>query len=484
LLTESVLLAVGGGIVGAALAVAAVKAFVALAPAGTPRLTEIHAGSVTIAATIAITTLSTLFFAIAPIVTGSRVDAQEALRSGAKLSGGTRRVQRGARALVVAQMAIAVLVLCVAGLVARSLASLARVPVAADPSRLLVVELALPKRFIGQPADSVTEAVSQLSTTIANAQGVRAVAPVFTRPFASVGGVFGRIAAEGQTADEKARNPVVDYELATPDEFAIFGTSLVRGRAFSDADRNGSPSVAIVTESLARHYWPGANPIGKRLVRGPRDFITVVGVVSDTHYRDLRNPRPRVYLPIRQSPFPITPTTLIVSTTGDPSAFVSRLRQLVAEAAPGVAIASATPFETYVGDALAQPRMNALLLGLFAGAAILLAAVGLFGVTATMVRQRARELSLRLALGASPNRLRFAVLRSAFVIACAGLAVGIVAALAITRTLRALLFGVSPVDPMTLGASSALLLVVAIVAAYIPAARAQRADPALVLRAE
>jgi ABC-type antimicrobial peptide transport system permease subunit len=163
---------------------------------------------------------------------------------------------------------------------------------------------------------------------------------------------------------------------------------------------------------------------------------------------------------------------------------VSRLRQLVAEAAPGVAIASATPFETYVGDALAQPRMNALLLGLFAGAAILLAAVGLFGVTATMVRQRARELSLRLALGASPNRLRFAVLRSAFVIACAGLAVGIVAALAITRTLRALLFGVSPVDPMTLGASSALLLVVAIVAAYIPAARAQRADPALVLRAE
>jgi hypothetical protein len=314
--------------------------------------------------------------------------------------------------------------------------------------------------------------------------GVRAVAPVFTRPFASVGGVFGRIPAEGQSADEQAHNPVVDYELATPNEFAIFGISLLRGRGFTDADRAGAPAVAIVSESMARQYWPAADAIGKRLVRGPHGLVTIVGVVSDTHWRDLRNPRPRVYLPLRQSFFPVTPTTLVISTTRAPSAIVPMLRRVVGEAAPGVVVASATPFETYVGDALAQPRMNALLLGLFAGAAVLLASIGLFGVMATSVRRHARELSLRLALGASPSGLCFAVMRRALAIAGAGLIIGLVASIVVARGLQTLLFGVSPADPLTLAASGALLLVVATIAAYVPAVRAQRTDPAVVLRAE
>jgi predicted permease len=381
-------------------------------------------------------------------------------------------------------MGLAVLVLCVAGLVARSLTSLEHVPIALDPGRLLVVELALPKQYMNASVDTARDLVSQLSTHLSGAPGVRGVAPVFTPPFAEVGGVFGRIAAEGQTSDEKARDPVVDYELATPTEFATLGLSIVRGRGFTESDRSGAPAVAVVSESMAREYWPGADPIGKRLARGPHDLITVIGVVSDTHYRDLRHPRPRLYLPLSQSTFPIVPTTLVISTTGEPSSLVPMVRQRIAEEAPGVAIASATPIETYIGGALAQPRLNALLLELFAGAALVLAAVGLFGVMATMVRQRTHELSLRLALGATPGRLGAGVLRQAFAIACAGLVIGLVASLAVTRALQALLFGVSPTDPLTFAVSGSLLLGIALLAAYLPAVRAQRTDPATVLRAD
>lgn len=483
LLTESALLAAGAGIAGAGFAVAAVKVFTALAPSDTPRLSEIHVGGATIGAAVTVTTVALLLFGIAPSVTESRVDVQEALRSGSQQSGGSRRFRRSAQALVVAQVAIAVLVLSVAGLVARSLVSLERVPIAFDPQRLTVVELALPKSYMSDAAKQ-RDLVAELTQRLAVTPGVRGVAPVFTPPFAPAGGVFGRIAAEGQTDDERGRNPVVDFEVFMPNEFTTFGIPLVRGRDFADTDREGAPPVAIVSETMAREYWPGVDPIGKRLERGPRDWITIVGVVGDTHYRNLASPRPRVYLPFRQSVFPFAPTTLVVSTTGPASAFVPSVRRIVSETAPGVAVAAATPFETYVGDALAQPRMNALLLGLFAGAAVFLAAVGLFGVMATSVRQRSRELSLRLALGATPGRVRIDVLGRALVLACTGLAIGLAASFATVRGLRSLLFGVSPTDPTTLAMAGVLLLAVAVVAAYVPASRAERMDPAVALRGE
>ena len=483
LLTESALLAVAGGITGSLLALAAVKGFVAIAPPDTPRLAEIRIGGATIAAAIGVTTIAMLLFAVAPSFAMSRVDVQEALRSGSSQSSGSPRFRRGAHGLVVGQIAIALLVLCVAGLVGRSLVSLQHVDVAFDPKRLLVLELALPKNYMGD-ALAQRRLVEQLVARLSVIDGVRAVAPVFTPPLAPAGGVFGRIAAEGQTPDEEAHNAAVDYELATPEFFATFGIPLVRGRAFTEDDRDGSLPVAIVSESMAERYWPGANPIGKRLVSGRTDRYTVVGVVGDSHYRDLRNPRSRVYLPLRQSPFPFAPTTLVVATNAQQPPIVSVLRRTVSDVAPGVAVAGATPFETYVGAALAQPRMNALLLGFFAGAAVILAAVGLFGVMTTSVRLRARELSVRLALGATPNDLRATVLRPATAIASIGIALGLGASLATTHALRALLFGVSPADVLTLGAASLLLFAVALLAAYIPAARAQRTDPVISLRAD
>jgi putative ABC transport system permease protein len=314
---------------------------------------------------------------------------------------------------------------------------------------------------------------------------VRSVTPTLTPPLVSVGGVLGRISAEGQSADDVARNPALTYELATPRYFGTFGIRLLRGRLFTDADRAGALAVAILSETAAKYYWPGTDPIGKRLERGKSDFVTVVGVVQDTHYRDLRNPRPSIYFPLRQSEFPsFAPTTLIVATVGPSADAVRAITAAVSEAAPGIAVASAAPFESFVAGTLAQPRLNALLLALFAGAALILAAVGLFGVVATTVRQRTREIAVRVALGATPADLRRMVLTHALSLVVTGAALGVLATLVTTRALRSLLFGVSPTDAVTLAAVCALLLGVALVAAFLPARRAQRIDPMLALRAE
>jgi putative ABC transport system permease protein len=328
--------------------------------------------------------------------------------------------------------------------------------------------------------------LEQLVPRVEALPGVQSVAPVLTPPLAEVGGIFGRIPAEGQSANDIARNPALTFELATPSYFKTFGIQLVTGRFFTNADRAGTLPVVIVSSSAAHHYWPGANPIGKRLARGKADFLTVVGVVQDTHYRDLRNPRPSIYFPLRQSLFPsfALPTTLVIATDARAVNFAAELRRVVAEVAPGVAVAGAVPFERFVAGSLAQPRLNALLLTLFAGASLALAAVGLFAVVATTVRQRTRELAVRAALGAAPADLRRTVLTQALSLGAAGATLGVLASLATMRAFATLLFGVNPTDAPTLAAMCVLLICVVLVASVLPARRAQRVDPMLALRSD
>ena len=483
LLTESGLLACAGGIAGALFAAAAVHGFVTLAPAGTPRLAEIHVTGPVLFGAIAVTALAMALFAIAPTLVTSRVDVQEVLRSSTRQSSGSRRFRLGTQALVVGQVALALLVLSAAGLVARSLMALERVDPTFDPSRLLVAELALPHVYMGDTRRTAA-LMEQLVTRLEAMPGVRSVAPTFTVPFAPVGGVFGPgLPAEGQSTDDAAKNPEVNYEVATPHYFRTLGIPLVRGRGFNDGDAKGTLPVIVISESVARYYWPGVDPIGKRLVRGGEP-LTVVGVVGDTHYRDLRNPRPNIYVPLRQSPFPFVPVTLVVATGGQPIALAPEIRRAVSETALGVTVASAVPYDVFLGQTLAQPRLNALLLGLFASAAVVLAAVGLFGVMATAVRLRTHELGVRLALGATPELVRRALLGQALTLASIGVAIGFTGSLAGSRFLRSLLFAVSPSDPFSLGGACALLVVIAVAAAWRPAHRATRIDPAIALRAE
>jgi hypothetical protein len=276
-------------------------------------------------------------------------------------------------------------------------------------------------------------------------------------------------------------------EVVAPDYFATLGLPVTRGRAFTEADREGAAPVVLLSEGAARFYWNGADPVGKRLQMGPpqaRRTFTVVGVVPETRYRDLREARPSVYFPLAQSFFPFTPTTLVVRAAGAPAAVAPGLRRAIAEAAPGVALASATPFETLRDAPLAQPRLNALLLAAFAAAAVLLAAVGLFGTMAATVRQRTRELGVRMALGASARDVAWLVVRRGLVLAAAGTAVGLIGALAANRALAALLFEVRPTDALTLAAVALVLLAVAAVASLLPARAGARVEPVTALRAE
>ena len=484
LLAESSLLAAAGGALGVGVAAGAVRGFIAFAPPGFPRLDEIHVNGTALAGAVAITAVATIVFALAPAVLTSRVDLQQALRSDARQSAGRRR-RLATEALVAAQLAVALLVLSAAGIITRSLMKLERAELALDPSRLLIAELAL-RDDLYEDAKKQAALLERLVARLEALPGVRAASPVAAVPFSERGGWDGTLAAEGQPPEAAATNPVLNMELVTPGYFATLGMSVLRGRGFGDQDREGTPLAVVVSRSAARHYWPDEDPIGKRLVLGGEQehTVTVVGLVPDTRYRDLRDARPSIYFPLGQSFFPFAPTTLAIGTVGPPAELVATIRRVISQTEPGVALADAAPFETFLEGPLAQPRLNAFLLVVFAGAAVALAAVGLLGVMVTMVRHRTRELGIRLALGAAPRDLRHMVMRRGLAIGAAGLVPGLLGALLANRLLAALLYEVSPTDGVTLVVTAGLLLGVAGLASAIPAQFSTRVDPVSALRAE
>ena len=483
LLTESVVLSLAGGLLGVGLSIVAVRAFIAIAPESVPRLDEIGVSAPALLAAVLITAVATLLSGLGPALFTSRVDAHDALRSGARNSGG-RRVRAVAEVLVVAQIALAAVSLTAAGLVSRSLLKLQQVELSFEPKNLLVATLALPQDQLNSPPRQH----AALGLVLANAAaqpGVRAVSAVLGVPFVGAGGgIDGHLSLPGQSKEAAAGNPVLNMEVASPNYFATLGISVLRGRSFSDQDREGATPVIIVSSSVARYFWPGADPIGKRL-GWPDGEFTVVGVVPDTRYRELQTARPTVYFAPPQSPFSqIVPSTLLVRTTGLPADVVPALRRAVADAHSGVTMVSATSLATLLDAPRAQPRLNTIVLAMFAAAAVSLAAVGLFAIVATLVRQRTHELGIRLALGATAGDVCWMVMVRGLSIAMVGAAIGTVGALAAARLLSALLFEISPTDPATLMSVAALMLSVAALASFIPARLGMRIDPAIALRSE
>lgn len=436
LITESALLAVGGGLLGMGIAAAAVRGFLALAPPGTPRLNEVHVSGGVISGAAMITAVVTLLFALAPALITSRVVLRDGLSSGSRQSGAGRRFRLGTEALVVGQVALTLLILSVAGLLARSLIALERTDLALEPSGLLFAELALPYSGFGDTEGQLA-LLDRLLPRLESIPGIRAVSPVLATPFSGSGGIVAQVPAEGQPPDQAARNPPLTVEVVTPNYFATLGIPILLGRAFSDQDRTDSPAVAVISESAARYYWPEADPIGGRLTAPGARTISIVGVVPDTRYGDLRDPRPSLYFPLRQSFFPVAPMTLAIRTDGRSETVVADIRRAIDEIDPAVGLVSASPFEAFRAVQLMQPRLNAMLLALFAIGALTLAAVGLFSVLATMVRQRTRELGIRIALGATAADVGMVILRKGM---AAGATVGLAGALAANRLLAALLF--------------------------------------------
>jgi len=484
LLTENLLLAIAGGASGLIVAAGAVRSFVTLAPAGLPRLDEIRLDWLTLLGAMAITAFAMLIFGLAPAFMTSHSPLQRILRSDARQSP-SRRSRRATEGLVAGQVALALIVLSLAGLLAKSLLRLERAELSLDPSRLLIGELAL-RYELYDDKDSQRALMETISERLRALPGILAVSPVVAVPFSGPAGWDGRPTAEGQSAEEAAANPMLNMEVVSPDYFEALGMRLVRGRGFTDADREGSGPVVIVSQSMARHYWPNVDPIGKRLSMGPSldGLFTVVGIVPDTRYRTLREARPSIYFPLRQSFFPYVPMNLAIRTSGPPARLVPAIRRAIAESSAGVALASAVPFDAFLERPLAQPRLNALLLVVFAAAAAALAAVGLFGVVTTMVRQRTRELGVRLALGATPPQLSRLVMRRGLGIAVSGMAAGLIGALIANRLMANMLYEVSPADATTLAAVSGFLLCIAMIAAMIPARSTTRIEPLAALRGD
>src|SRR6476661_1324339 len=484
LFTENVLLAIAGGALGVAVAAGAVRLFVAFAPPDLPRLGEVHLNTMALAGALAITAVTILLFGLAPAILTSRLELQAALRSDTGHSA-TRRSRVGTEALVGAQLARALLVLAAAGALTRSLINLQRADLSLDPSYLWIGELALQSEVLASP-EKQREMLKQLMPQLEAIPGVRAISPVVAVPFSGAAGWDGKPAAEGQSPQEAAANPILNMEVVAPEYFATLGVPVLRGRTFTDRDREDALRVVVVSQSAARHYWPGDDPLAKRLNVGA-DFdrvVTVVGVVPDTRYRDLREARASIYFPLDQSFFPFAPTSLAIRTDSRTSAPISTIRRVIHETAPGVALVSVASFGTFLEGPLAQPRMNALLLAVFAAAALTIASVGLFGVMAAMVRQRTRELGIRLALGAAPGDLRRMVMRRGLTVASGGVLVGLLGTFLANRLLVPLLYNVAPTDGMTLLIATAVLLGVAGLATAIPARLSTRVDPLLALRAD
>jgi hypothetical protein len=294
---------------------------------------------------------------------------------------------------------------------------------------------------------------------------------------------MGRFGAQEQSDAESRANPWFGFDAVGPDFFSTLGVSIIDGRPFTDADREDAPRVAVITESVARRLWPHESAVGKRLREGedhtPDSLITVVGVARDFHYREHRVSTSTIFRPYRQV---MAQGYLVVRTRG--AANASAFSRAVESAGGGATFIRAQSMDELISPQLATPRFDALLLSIFALAAVVLAAVGLYGVMASAVNQQTRELGVRMALGATSSGLRNMVMRQAMTVAGIGTAVGLAGALAGSRLLTSMLFETTPSDPTTLGGVVVLLLLIAVGAAYLPARRATMIDPARALRAD
>ncbi len=503
LLAESVLLAVVGGALGVWFARLILAALLRLAPSGLPR-TDVIALAGTPLAVAALVTLGTaLLFGVAPSLVALRLDLASALRSDSR--GGTegRRLRRVRHALVGSQIALAVIVLAGAGLLMRSLERLASLDLGYETEHLTMLSIAMPWRtFILEcrPAAMLTRADSATSSKciddrnfaahervmehLRETQHVVALSPAGAPPFLGSNVWMGSYGAEGQSDAEAKANPWFGFDAVGPDFFRALGVPIVSGRAFTDADRENAPRVGIVTEGVARRLWPGQSAIGRRFhdagIHSPDSLVTVVGVARDFHYRLHREGTPTVFRPYRQ----VFAQGYFVMRTRGAQLSEDAWRRAVDGAGAGAAFVRAQTMDDLIAPQLLVPRFDAVLLTTFALAALVLAAVGLYGIIASAVSQQTREFGIRMALGAAPSAVRNMVLKQALVVAAAGTVVGLAAALAGSRLLTAMLFETRTSDPMTLAGVSVLLLMTAAGAAYIPARRATRIDPVRALRAE
>jgi putative ABC transport system permease protein len=484
LVIEGIVLALAGGVFGVLIAAGALRGLVALAPTQLPRITSVRLDATTLGVAVALSLATVVLFAVGPALSISSGDLFAFVRSGARSLTGSRQSRRGRNALVVVQFALTLVVLTGAGLLARSLERLQRLDLGFDEERLAVVEL----RFHDDNRTTVAtinDLIDRLRARLGAVSGVSSVAAAIQTPFQG-SGIDGWVSAEGESNAQHAGDPFVDLEFVTPNYFRTLNTRVLAGRSFSDADAATTTPVVVISKSVADHFWPGETAVGKRLhCFGGNELCPVVGVVDNTHYRDLVKPHRAVYRVSRQAPEGVfAPRVLLVATRGDPSKLLPTIRSLVMNTEPEVTLGRVQAVHDLLRAPLAQPRFNLALVAVFATVALVLAGMGIFGVLAFHVAQRTRELGIRHALGATPRELRGMLLREGLILAGTGIVAGLFVSILATRSLNSLLFDTTPFDPLAFLGATTLLVCCGLAGVAIPARHAARVDPIAALRAE
>jgi putative ABC transport system permease protein len=484
LLTESLLLAAVGAAFGLLLAFWGVKALKALSLETVPRIENVSVDTTVLLFTFAVAMLTGLLFGLAPALWASRVNLNEAMKDGARGSSraSSRRVNN---AFVILQFALSLVLLVGAGLLLQSFKNLLSVDPGFRPENTLVGRLELPETLYTDKAQ-IRGFYNRLDERVRNLPGVSAAGFSQMVPFAS-GGDGNPFTIDGPEPAPDQTLPEAWWRSVTPGYFEAMGIPVLNGRPFNDSDTENSPRVAIVDERLARNFWPGEDPIGKRIRIGRASWgnplMTVVGVVTGVKHRNLdENSKYYIYMPASQET--LSTMYLVVRTPGEPEAMVSAVRGQIAALDPELPLFEIHTMEQAVDNSLAAKRWTNLLLTGFAVTALLLAAVGIYGVMSLNVNSRINEFGIRLALGAQPGDLIRLVLGHAVVLVGTGLAIGLLVTLWVTPMLSSLLYGVSETDPLTFALVSLVLVVAALTACYIPARRATKVDPVVALRCE
>jgi putative ABC transport system permease protein len=482
LLTESLVLAALAGAVGVGLTYAGLAALARLAPAGLPRLADVRVDGTVAAFTVLLCIGTAALFGLAPAIHAARPGGREALRSGGRVAN-ARHQGRVRNALIAAEIALSLVLLVSGGLLVRSFLALQRVRPGFEPAGVLTFQISLP--LGAYPKGSTRkEFYEELDRRLAGLPGVTSVGRTNQLPLTGSG------ALQPYAYDEEtARNfesVTAEARWVSPEYFRTLGTRLQAGRAFTREDLWFGPNrTIIVDERLAKRVWGTVDPIGKSLqldpTGTPNQDATVVGVVEATRLLGLGDyGLPAIYRPYP----PLLSATYAVRASGAPAMLIPAVRREVAGMDPSLPVADMRPLAEYVEDALAGPRLSLLLMQAVGGLALLLATIGIYGVISYSVNQRQREFGVRIALGEPPDRLTRAVVRQGARLIGVSVAIGLAGAVVATRVVAGLLYGVSPLDPMTFASVSLALTAVALTACYLPARRASRADPLSVLRDE
>ena len=482
LLTESVILALIGGVLGLFLAVWGVDVLGSIIPPSIPRVHETGLDSTVLSFTLGATVFTGILFGLAPAFQMSRIELNESLKEGGRSSTSGRGSHRLRGLLVISEVALSVLLLVSAGLLIRSFFALRNVNPGFRAENVLTASVALPESVYKEDA-AMLEFYNQVIDRTRHLPGVESAAAIMPLPLSN-DGMSTTFSVDGEPDPGPGQRPLSSARIITPEYFKSMGIPVVRGRALTDNDTGKSPKVIVINETLARQFFSNDDPIGRRLKVGLNDINgEIVGVVADVRHRHLdAESGPEYYLPLSQ--IPINSMSLVVRTTVEnPAQLSSSLRDVVHGLDGNLSVFDIRPMSQLVTEAIARQRFSMTLLALFAGLALALAVVGIFSVMSSLVALRTHEFGIRMALGAQNKNIGL-VIKQGLILVTFGLAIGIVFAIGVTRIMQSMLFGVGPRDPLTIVGVSLTLAFVALAACLAPALRAVRVDPMVALRDE